>query len=280
MTNQELNSKTFVMNYNLKSAIEEYLKTNKESSFLPFRICYGRTQNSAWKNRPQLRIIISLLGSSNVGKSTLVEHLRQGPLRADLKLPVTIATELHFLHLDYLFENEYVVIIQLNDCRGQDTFESVYDGHFRDCHGAVLMIDSMNLKSFERLQDYWFKRLCEKSSFEYVETVLACNKIDLLENASPDHCKEYFAQVHAFAAEHQISTFNTSSIRGDNVQALFHRLITNILNNQLLLTAIKEKSSKKPEEIKVSSSTVTVNSTIRSQSKQTKSAAKSSSGCC
>ncbi len=244
ITNQELATKTFVINYNLKSTIEEFSRLQNENrsklNFHSFNLHRGRPRNNDWRKQPKLQIIISLLGSSTVGKSCLAANAEYGQSQQDYRPRVTLAVDVFFFYLDRLFEDEYVVIVQINDCPGNDRFEAVSDRHFRNCHGAILLVDTTNIETLERLEGYWYKRLREKSSFHNVEAVLACNKIDLLEkNYDSSYCEQLFQKVDAFASQYQIPVYNISALRGDNVQAMFHQLISSILENPILVKHLK-----------------------------------------
>lgn len=247
MTNEPLKSKTFVINYNLKSAIEEYNQRKPKISFPSFNIKRGRPQNETWRNQPKLQIIISLLGPSNAGKSSLAVNIEYGQSLSNFRSPVTVGLDTSFFHLDSLFEDKYVIIIQLLDCPGNDKYEAVSDRHFRNCHGAILMIDSTNIESFQRLKNYWHKRLREKSLFDNIETVLACNKLDLLENHDTNYRQRFFSQIDRFSSQYQIPVYNISALRGDNVQIMFSQLILNILKNRSLMKMIKPQHPLKIE---------------------------------
>ncbi len=247
-----MKTRIFVVNYNLKSTIEEFTchqhDTQSKQIFHTFALHRGRPRNNDWKKYPKLQIIISLLGSSTVGKSCLAANVEYGQAQQTSKPQATLAVDVYFFYLDRLFEDKYVVIIQINDCPGDDRFEAVSDRHFRNCHGAVLMVDTTDIRTFERLQDYWYKRLRQKSSFDNVEAVLACNKIDLLEkNYDSSYREKFFKRADTFASYNQISIFNISALRGDNVQAMFHHLISSILQNQSLVKNLKENQMR-PEE--------------------------------
>jgi len=54
-------------------------------------------------------------------------------------------------------------------------------------------------------------------------------------------------------SQNQLQLFSISVICGDNVQALLHWLITNVLNNQSLLNDFKQKSSENNKQINGSS---------------------------
>ncbi len=254
LTNQTLKTQTSVVNYNLKSTIEEFIRLQNETklkvNFRSFTLHRGRPRNTDWQNHPKLQIIISLLGSSSVGKSFLAANIEYGQPQSNVKADVTIGIDVYFFYLDILFEDKYVVIVQINDCPGTDRFEAVSDRHFRDCHGAVLMVDTTNIETLERLQSYWYKRLREKSSFDHVEVVLACNKIDLLErNYNSSYRERFFQRADTFASDYQIPMFNISALRGDNVQAMFHQLVLSILKNQSLVKVLKENQMKTEERL-------------------------------
>jgi GTPase SAR1 family protein len=268
-----LNNSTFVINYNLKSTIEEFRRSQNvidlKSNFRSFTLRRGRPQNNDWENKPKLRIIISLLGATSVGKSYLAANAEYGLPLQDNKMRVTLALDVSFFYLDQLFEGEYVVIVQINDCPGNDRFESVSDRHFRNCHGAVLMIDTTSMDTFERLEGYWYKRLREKTSFDSVETVLACNKIDLLENYDSSYREQLFKQADTFAAQYQMPICNISALRGDNVQAMFHQLISSILENPILLKHLKETQTKSDKQQSASqTSTIQVTSSPKTSTKR------------
>jgi small GTP-binding protein len=256
-----LKIRTFVVNYNLKSTIEEFSRHQYDSQskliFHTFSLHRGRPRNNDWKKHPRLQIIISLLGQSTVGKSCLAANVEYGQAQQNSKPRATLAVDVYFFYLDRLFEDKYVVIVQINDCPGTDRFEAVSDRHFRNCHGAVLMVDATNIETFERLQGYWYKQLREKSAFDNAEAVLACNKIDLLEkNYDLSYRELFFKRAHTFASYNQMSIFNISALRGDNVQVMFHHLISSILQNQALVKNLKENQMGPEERAFASTSTI------------------------
>ncbi|CAF1010185.1 unnamed protein product [Rotaria sp. Silwood1] len=245
LTNKQLKSQTFVINYNLKSIIEDFCRQQSEvRSILDLRyftLHRGCSQNDQWKNNPKLKIIISLMGPSNVGKSCLASNIEYGEPQTNYKHETTLITDTYFFYLDLLFEDKYAIIIQLNDCPGSDRFEAVSDRHFRQCHGAIFMADTTDISTFDRLDNYWYKNLRQKSLFDYVECVLACNKIDLLEKDHDlSYREKFFERADTFAIDKQMSIFNVSAWRGDNIKTMFQHLILCILQNQSLLQNLKE----------------------------------------
>ena len=245
MTNSPLTDRRFVHNFNLRSAIEEYCNQERllasTNRFLTFNIRYGRPPQE-WQNKPTLKIHLSLLGASNVGKTTLAHYLQYGH-RANLiysKSTATVGPDLFFFYLDQLYENQYVITIQLMDIPGMERYESCCDNHFRSCHGAFLVADTTDIDTLEHVQLYWYKQLKLKGQ-ESVESILICNKMDLLElNCDEYYRRTFFERANQFATSNQMKIFYTSAIRGDNIHVMFKELILNILHNSVLLRQLKE----------------------------------------
>ena len=247
MTNNKLTNRNYTPNRALKSLIEDYSQQQTSNTtlneFLTFRILSGRSTRSDWHRRPTIRIIISLLGASGVGKTVLSQCLQYGRLPENCKHPpMTVGIDMQFYHLDKLFRNEYAVIIQLNDPPGQERFESATNHFFRQCHGVLLLADTSRIETLERLEKYWFRKL-EKLSMDHVQTTLVCTKIDLLENQSEDYCRTFFQQAEQFTVTHQMSMVQVSAYRGENVEHIFKQLIIRILSDTTLVDELISKAT-------------------------------------
>ena len=290
MTNKPLRDRRFVHNFNLKSAIEEYCVQQETLSvanrFLSFNIRSGRTP-SEWQDKPALKIRLSLLGGSNVGKTTLARCLQYGAQSSFVHLhtSATVGPDLVFFYLDQLFENKYVIIIQLSDIPGMERYESCCDNHFRNCHGALLLSDSTDIDSLERTELYWYKQLQAKGK-DHVEAILVCNKTDLFETNCDAHYRRiFFQRADHFASSHNMPIYNISALRGDNIQAMFKQLILRILQNDSLFQQIKESSitfdqtSNHKDSIRRTSS-IQVSISPSSSSRQIDDVSNSSGACC
>jgi GTPase SAR1 family protein len=145
--------------------------------------------------------------------------------------------------LDQLYDNKYVIIIQLADIPGMERYESCCDNHFRNCHGALLLADSTDIDSLERTELYWYKQLQTKGK-DHVEAILVCNKIDLFETTCDTYYRRiFFERAEYFTSSHNIPIYYISALRGDNIQAMFKQLILRILQNESLLQQVKESSN-------------------------------------
>ncbi len=288
MTNKPLTDRRFIHNFNLKNAIEEYCDYQEilisANRFLTFNIRYGQLPIE-WDGKPTLKIRISLLGGSNVGKTTLARYLQYGEKLnfMSLNFTATVGPDLIFFYLDQLYEDKYIIIIQLSDIPGMERYEACCDNHFRNCHGALLVTDSTDIDTLERTELYWYEQLQTKGS-EHVESTLLCNKIDLFEqNCDDSYKKIFFQRAEEFTSLHNMAICYTSALRGDNIQVMFKQLILRILQNKSLLNLIKgndtmyDKSSMKKELMRHTSSIQLPNQLFSRQNNATEN---SSRNCC
>ncbi|CAF1126001.1 unnamed protein product [Adineta steineri] len=240
MTNNELTNRTYVPNRALKSLINDFISQKQILShslteeFLSFKIC-TKPIISDWKNRPKIRIRLTLLGSSAIGKTVLAQCLKYGRWPQTMTLPTsTIGSDILFYYLDKLFRNEYVVAIQLNDPPGQEQFESVTNHFFRECHGALLLADTTRLETLDRLEKFWYPKL-EKFGMDHFQSVLVCTKMDLFEKEDIKYRELFLQRSQQFAFAHQMPIVNISAYRGDNIEYLFKQLIIRIMENDILI---------------------------------------------
>ncbi|CAF1337093.1 unnamed protein product [Didymodactylos carnosus] len=148
MTNNVLKNRKFIINYNLKNAIEDFkakrLKVNyfqELSSLFTIKSC---RIPKFYQDHPKLKIKICLLGDSSVGKTTIAKKLQ---FDDRIQTVPTLGPDFTIFYVDHLYENQYTIIIQLQDIPGMERYGCVYDSHFRTCHGVILLIDITNVES-------------------------------------------------------------------------------------------------------------------------------------
>ena len=167
-------------------------------------------------------IKICLLGEANVGKTSLVYRFIENKFREDYKSTLGV----NLLKKDMDIDKYKGVSAQIWDLGGQDSFKSLRNLYLQGANGALVIYDTTNRKSFEKL-DEWVRNFEEARGF--VPTLLIGNKNDL-ENKRKVEEKE----ARDFAGKNPNMDFLlTSAKTGANVETAFNELIKKILDKMV-----------------------------------------------
>ena len=163
-------------------------------------------------NQPIPSYKIVMVGSSTVGKSSIVQRLVQGEFSDDGT--TTCGADFYTFTCPVHSENVKLLIW---DTAGQERFRSISKSYFRNAVGAILVYDITNLESFDDLTAWLsdFQNLASPNAY----ILLVGNKIDL-ENSRQVGAQ----QVKDFADRHHLETLETSALSGKNIQEAFTRL--------------------------------------------------------
>ncbi|MHA1912199.1 MAG: Rab family GTPase [Candidatus Kariarchaeaceae archaeon] len=170
---------------------------------------------------------IAIIGDPYVGKTSLVTKKTKGFLPE--KYLITLGVNISTYELTY--ENN-VYSLQIHDIAGQKHFQSVRSRFYSGSHGALVVFDLNNIKSFQSLS-VWireFTNYCGNTPL-----IIIGNKSDLnFRVVTQEQLDEFFDQTG-------ISTscyLETSALDGTNVDKAFELVIEKIvsLNNSSLNT--------------------------------------------
>ncbi len=242
ITNKVLKRKDFILNINLKNAIEDFREKQAklqlcETLSNAIEIKSGRLPSDFQHgNYPQLRIKICMLGNSGVGKTSIVQHLRFQDQISKQGYVATVGPDIITLHLESLFEDRYAVVIHIFDLPGELQWKDVWKNHYQ-CHGAILVCNVAESETMSAIENEWYPRL-QQYGFPEFESTLLCNKIDLAE----DFEDQIFKDAERFSTNNNLSLFYTSALTGKNVKSMFNQLVLCILNNRSLMTQLKENA--------------------------------------
>jgi small GTP-binding protein len=155
---------------------------------------------------------VVLLGSSGVGKSSIVQRLVLGTFKQDARM--TCGADFHSYSSTV---GDETVKLQIWDTAGQERFRAISKAYFRNAVAAVLVFDISDPETFESLAGWLtdFEHLAAPNAF----VLLVANKIDLEPQRQVGH-----EEVNAFAERHQLEVIETSAVSGENVAAAFSRL--------------------------------------------------------
>ncbi|CAG7834415.1 unnamed protein product [Allacma fusca] len=169
----------------------------------------------------QFRLI--LIGDSTVGKSSLLKYFTDGKF-SEVSDP-TVGVDF-FARLVQVQDGTRVKL-QLWDTAGQERFRSITKSYYRNSVGALLVYDTTNHDSFERIPNWMEEARRHIAPFKPVFILVGC-KSDLPESAVTSE------EVNRLTVNCDIKSIITSAKTGDNVEEAF-RLITEEIYAKLKL---------------------------------------------
>lgn len=154
---------------------------------------------------------IILLGSSNVGKSNMMNQFLKGQFEEAYVSTIGI----NCLNKIFIFNGKKVKINYF-DTAGQERYNSLNITFLRKAEGVILVYDITSQESFQKI-DFWKKELQSKNSNSKV-LMLVGNKIDL------DKEREVsFQEGEAKAKEIGCSFIETSAKTNHNIKECFEK---------------------------------------------------------
>ena len=161
-----------------------------------------------------------LMGSSSVGKSSLMVRFTTGRFETDLQPTTGAAFASHPMTL----QGNRRVLIHLWDTAGQECYRSLTRQHFRGAAGALLVYDKTSRASFESIPS-WIEDLYATVDHSIV-MMLVGNKSDLADSEQVTR-----EEGEQFAREHKLLFLETSAWTGTNVGEAFAQLATQALEH-------------------------------------------------
>lgn len=169
-------------------------------------------------SQKKIELKIALLGSSGVGKSLLIKRYIDSDFPCH-SVPSTIGVDRLSVPLE--IENQ-LLILRLLDPAGQERFDSIAPALFRSSHGAFLIYDVSEPRSFEALPK--FMKFIQSSCGENAKVMLVGNKNDLPRRVELKRAQNY-------AEKYDMEYLEVSAKTLDNVDEMFERLAQNILDS-------------------------------------------------
>ena len=162
-------------------------------------------------SQKRIELKIALLGNSGVGKSLLIKKYINKDLPSEL-VRSTIGVELHPVPLQI---GNQMVILRILDPAGQERFDSIAPALFRGSHGAFLVYDISEPRSFSDLPKHlsFIEPLC----VENVKVMLIGNKKDLQRRVHNELAQNY-------AEKNDMEYLEVSAATLENVEEMFEGL--------------------------------------------------------
>ena len=110
-----------------------------------------------------------LLGSSGVGKTTLLNRWTSSKLLCDPTFAIEVTS--HSIKLQ-----EKVIRVRVSDTCGRESYDGIYDGYIYDTDAIVLVYDTSDMDSWFKCK-YWMKKIISQDDLDK-PIFLIGNKID------------------------------------------------------------------------------------------------------
>ena len=176
---------------------------------------------------PQDKIVFSykvvIIGPQDVGKTSLFNRYCFNSF--DINTQETIGINFNSIHLRIQSENkkELNVINSIFDLAGHERFEPLVPRFINGANGALLVFDSINFASFQRL-NYWYDQLIKNVKDSNIPKILIGSKSDML-NKTPKNKIVNEEFINKFVEERKINKFfYTSALENYNILEVFKEL--------------------------------------------------------
>ena len=160
-----------------------------------------------------------IIGDSTVGKTSLLGRYSKGVFNANY-----LAT----IGLDNFTKDEIIdkktVRIKIWDTAGQEKYQSLTKGFFRNAQGIMVVYDVTNIETYENLK-YWTQSIKTHmgSDINKISVIIIGNKIDSNEREVNKQ------EAEIYCSELGYPYFETSAKTGENVDKTIKFLVKEVL---------------------------------------------------
>lgn len=115
---------------------------------------------------------VILVGDSGVGKTNLLKRYTRDEFDANNRATIGV----DFSAMEYDFKGK-TVKVQFWDTAGQEKYRAIAESYYRSAHGALVVFDLTQKRSFEGLSN-WKEELAKTGNAK-LSAVIVGNKMDL-----------------------------------------------------------------------------------------------------
>ena len=168
---------------------------------------------------------VAIIGEIAVGKTTALARFVSGRFVSDTRS--TIGVDFSLKHLIFNLDDsnniETEITLQIWDIAGESRFRELLPYYVTGIKGIILTFDSTSMKTLDSLHD-WITVINKHLELDNMPLILISTKHDLESNVDKEAVKKFCDQYQIF------DYFQTSSVTGKNVEAVFRKLSDLILN--------------------------------------------------
>ena len=183
---------------------------------------------------------VALIGSSSVGKTSIIQRFSENTFSENPKVTVGIGFTQKFLKI-----NNQTIQCNIWDTAGTEKYRSMGKKCYKDAYIVCLVYDISNEQSFKEIETVWYPNLKENGE-KYKIVALVGNKNDLYnecECVDEEKARNYATKINA-------SFFLTSAKNGFNIDILFESLMKKYLDPKFIIN-VKSLKNEKGKNVKL-----------------------------
>ena len=176
-----------------------------------------------------------IIGDMTVGKTSLLSRYSKGVFNTSYLATVGLDN----FTKDEVIDNK-TVRIKIWDTAGQEKFQSLTKGFFRNAQGIMVVYDVTNVETYENLK-YWTQSIKTHmgSDIDKISVIVIGNKIDSNEREVNKQ------EAEIYCSEMGYPYFETSAKTGENVNKTIKYLVKEVLRkNDLTSSKISNNNIK------------------------------------
>ena len=184
------------------------------------------------KNKLNYKII--LLGDVSVGKTSIFNRFINNSFSPSSSDTTSIDNKQKSIVID---ENT-IACLSLWDTAGEEKFKGIAPLYYKDAHGALLIYDINDKKSFESLEN-WVTIINSNVPKDCIIQIVG-NKSD-----TPDLREVSKEEIRLFADQNSLDSYEVSAKDGTNIAFVFEKLTYKIIERQKIEAKSKDKVLRK-----------------------------------
>jgi small GTP-binding protein len=163
---------------------------------------------------------VIFVGESSTGKTSLINNIFQ--IEINPSQPSTCIPNQRVYQLQMPSSQE--VLLSIWDTAGQEKFRSLNKLFFKDAKIAIIVIDIIQKKTFEAVDEFWYPYIREICG-EHCVIGIAENKVDLFEKEQVTE-----NEVREYIKDKDIISERTSAVNGTGIEELLTKLVERYLD--------------------------------------------------
>ena len=173
-----------------------------------------------WNNTKEINIKLTIIGDSDVGKTTLIYRYTDNYFNEEISPTVGLDNKVKKLNIQGLQAK-----IQIWDTAGQEKYDSLTSQLYKNTDGIILVFDLTNNTSFISIKKYIEK--IKKNCDHKIKKLLVGNKVDM-----KDGIKVNKKDIYDLCKNNCLKYNDVSAKENINVEKAFRTIIDSIIEKK------------------------------------------------